>query len=103
LDEAEKLSNRLIILSDGKIISEGIPGNIIERNVKKFALEIRGLKNIDYELNGKQIFVQKRGNTYIFFAESMEELTPLMKRFESQQLILRPSNLEDVFLQLVKN
>jgi len=103
MDEAEKLSNRLIILSDGKIISEGVPREIIEQNVKKFALEIRGLEYIDDELNGRQILVQKRGKTHIFFAESMEMLTPLMNQFESRQLILRPSNLEDVFLQLVKN
>jgi len=103
MDEAEKLSNRLIILSDGKIISEGVPREIIEQSVKKFALEIRGSEKINYEFNGKQILMQKRGNAHIFFAESMEELTPLMRRFESQKLILRPSNLEDVFLQLVKN
>ena len=103
MDEAEKLSHRLIILSDGKIISEGVPGEIIERNVKKYALEIRGLESIDKESIENRILVQKRGNTYIFFAESMEELTPIMRRFESRQLILRPSNLEDVFLQFVKN
>jgi lipooligosaccharide transport system ATP-binding protein len=103
MDEAEKLSNRLIILSDGKIISEGVPKEIVEKNVKKFALEIRSVEKLDYETNDEQILFQKRGNTHIFFAESMEILKPLMNRFESRQLILRPSNLEDVFLQLAKN
>lgn len=103
MDEAEKLSNRLIILSDGKIISEGIPKEIIEQKVRKFALEVRGLDKSGFSLDDKQVLVQKRGGTHIFFAETMEELTLLLKNFDSRQVILRPSNLEDVFLQFVKN
>lgn len=103
MDEAEKLSNRLIILSDGKIIIEGEPKQIIEQNVKKFALEIRGSSANGYVFDDRRILLQKRGGTHIFFAETMDELTTLLRRFDSRQVILRPSNLEDVFLQLVKN
>ncbi|HEX8286811.1 MAG TPA: ABC transporter ATP-binding protein [Pyrinomonadaceae bacterium] len=103
MDEAEKLSSRLIILSNGKIISEGIPKEIVERNVKRFALEIRGLDRTDLSLNDDRILVQRRGGTHIFFAETMDELTSLLKDFDSRQVILRPSNLEDVFLQFIKN
>jgi lipooligosaccharide transport system ATP-binding protein len=103
MDEAEKLSNRLVILSDGKIISGGVPREIIQSNVKKYALEIRGLNAAEASFNHPKIIMQKRGSTHIYFADSMEVLTPLLQRFAAKQPILRPSNLEDVFLQFVKN
>ncbi len=100
MDEAEKLAQRLFIMAHGKIIVEGIPHNIIKDNVKNFALEVREAGNLELQkVNG--ILSYKRGLAHIYFAESFEELTPLTRDYASKQIILRPSNLEDVFLLLV--
>jgi lipooligosaccharide transport system ATP-binding protein len=101
MDEAEKLSQQILLLSHGKIIAEGAPRHIIEDNVKKFALEVREAESFVPQIKDPKIFFQKRGTSHLYFAESAEELTSLINFYGTQQVILRPSNLEDVFLQLV--
>lgn len=100
MDEAEKLSQRLLVMSHGKIIVEGVPRQIIEENVKKFALEIRDVGQLELKKVDEKILSQKRGSSHLYFAETAGELTPLMGFYGAQQVLLRPSNLEDVFLQL---
>jgi lipooligosaccharide transport system ATP-binding protein len=101
MDEAEKLAQRLLVMAHGKIIVEGVPREIIADKVKKFALEIREADSFNLQQTDK-ILSQSRGSTHLYFAETPEELTPLMNLYGSRQMILRPSNLEDVFLQLIK-
>ena len=102
MDEAKKLAQRLFIMAHGKIIVEGIPRDIIKNNVKNFALEVRDVSSLELQkANG--VLSQTRGSSHVYFAESIDELTPLTKFYASHQILLRPSNLEDVFLQsLVK-
>lgn len=100
MDEAEKLAQRLFVMAHGKIVVEGVPREIIEDKVKKFALEIREADSLKLRQT-ERIISQERGSTHLYFAETSEELTPLMNFYGSRQMILRPSNLEDVFLQLV--
>ncbi len=102
MDEAEKLAQNLFVMAHGKIIVKGVPQIIIEEKVKKFALEIREAGTIGLQMVGG-VLSQERGSAHVYFAESIEELTPLTKFYGSRQIILRPSNLEDVFLQLVVN
>ncbi|MCY7346809.1 MAG: ABC transporter ATP-binding protein [Pyrinomonadaceae bacterium] len=99
MDEAEKLAQRLLVMAQGKIVVEGVPRKIIENRVKKFALEIREADPIELQ-NVNGIISQRRGQTHIYFAENLERLAPLMSLYGSRQMILRPANLEDVFLQL---
>ena len=101
MDEAEKLAQRLFVMARGNIIVEGIPRQIIEDKVKRFALEIREAGSIKLQQIDR-ILSQERGSTHLYFAETPEMLTTLMNLYGSRQMILRPSNLEDVFLQLIK-
>lgn len=99
MDEAEKLAQRLLLMAHGKIVVEGVPHEIIEDNVKKFALEIREAEAQELR-HIENVISQKRGFTHLYFAETLEQLTPLMNLYGSRQMILRPASLEDVFLRL---
>jgi len=44
-----------------------------------------------------------RNNAHFYFAADAEILTPLMKDYEGRRRMIRLSNLEDVFLQLVSD
>ena len=103
MDEAEKLSQRLLVMSHGKIIVEGLPRQIIEENVRKFALEIRDIGTLEIKPGTERILAQKRGSSHLYFADSPDDLTPLMSFYGSRRMFLRPTNLEDVFLQLSDN
>ena len=99
MEEAEKLARRLILMSHGKIVIEGEPRRIIEEKVKTFALEVREANALELRNIDKSILAQRRGMSHLYFAETAEELMPLMNYYGRRQMILRPSNLEDVFLQ----
>lgn len=101
MDEAEKLCQRLIVMSDGKIIAEGIPRDLINQKVKKYALEVREANTMDLQSNNQQILAFNRGFIHLYFAENPDELTPLMNYYGTRPMLLRPSNLEDVFLSLL--
>lgn len=101
MDEAEKLCRRVIIMAHGKIIAEGEPRKLIENNLKRFALEIREAVDMPIFENSDVLFV-RRGSAHIYFADTPERLTALMRGNENYSILLRPANLEDVFLQLVE-
>ena len=100
MDEAEKLAQRLFFMAHGKIIIDGVPRQIIEEKVKKFALEVREANLLNIQTTNKNILSQKRGLSHVYFAETTDELTSLMSFYGTRQMLLRPSNLEDVFLQI---
>lgn len=102
MDEAEKLAQRLIVMARGKIVIKGAPGQIIQEKVKTFALEVRQTDSLALQKVGSDIIAQKRGLSHLYFAETPEQLTPLMNYYGVRQMLLRPSNLEDVFLQLAE-
>jgi lipooligosaccharide transport system ATP-binding protein len=100
MDEAEKLSQRLIMMSHGKIVAEGVPSELIKTNVRRYALEIREAEDIPLKQIDDNILAVRRGTTHLYFAENTQLLTPLMSFYGSRPMLLRPSNLEDVFLQI---
>lgn len=102
MEEAEKLAQRLFVMALGKIIIGGNTRQIINETVKKFALEIREVGSVELQKTDDSIFSQKRGASHLYFADTSEKLTPLMSSYSSHQKILRPSNLEDVFLLLTQ-
>jgi len=101
MDEAEKLSQRLIVMAHGKIVAEGVPRELINERVKKYALEIREANTLELQQQNGRILAANRGNSHLYFAENPDELTPLMQYYEAHPMLLRPSNLEDVFLLLL--
>jgi len=102
MDEAEKLAQRLFVMAHGKIIAEGNTRQIIDETVKKFALEIREADSVELQETDDNIFSQQRGASHLYFADTSEELTSLMSLYSSHKKLLRPSNLEDVFLLLTE-
>jgi len=100
MDEAEKLAQRLFFMAHGKIIIEGVSRQVIKEKVKKFALEIREANLLDIQTTNTNVLFQKRGLSHVYFAETTDELMPLMGFYGTRPMLLRPSNLEDVFLQI---
>jgi lipooligosaccharide transport system ATP-binding protein len=100
MDEAEKLCDRLVIVDRGQILVSGTPRELIRRHAQHFALEARGCNGRPLRTELPQVFAERRGSTHFYFADSAEQLAPLMREYEDCEALLRPSNLEDVFLLL---
>jgi lipooligosaccharide transport system ATP-binding protein len=100
MEEAEKLCHRLIMMSHGKIVAEGVPKELIRERGKSYALEVREAGELPLQVSEAGISANLRGNTHVYFADTAEQLTPLMPAYGNRPMLLRPSNLEDVFLQI---
>jgi lipooligosaccharide transport system ATP-binding protein len=103
MDEAERLCHRLAIMDNGRIISEGSPRDLIERNIEPQVVEVFGERvgqwaaeyaahyATRYEVSGETAFCYVR------------DAQPLLAHLQTQnglRYLHRPANLEDVFLKL---
>ena len=105
MEEAQKLCRNVAIMNEGSLATEGRPGDLIQKHVPGFvaifdrkSLEARvseaALKtrfDISFSLEPIQILIR---------APNLETLLNLAKEWQTEPLMIRPSNLEDVFLKI---
>jgi len=103
MEEAEKLCERLVIIDHGKIRATGTPKDLVLARVSRYALEVRDVGDLTLRPTLNGITAVTRNNAHFYFAAEAEMLTPIMKLYEGRRPMIRLSNLEDVFLQLVSN
>lgn len=101
MDEAEKLCERLVVIDHGHILASGKPKDLVLSKVSRYALEVRDVADLPLHPTQNGISAVARNNAHFYFAADAETLTPLMKAYDGRRRMIRLSNLEDVFLQLV--
>ena len=101
MEEAEKLCERLLVIDHGRILASGTPAGLVRESVPSYVLEVRDVDSCPLLQVSSEITAVERGGAHLYFAPGPDSLTPLIKAYEGQRLVVRPSNLEDVFLQLV--
>jgi len=106
LEEAHRLCNRLLVMSEGKILDWGSPKDLVKKHVGDEVLELNipqdQIKPLLAETAG---YIQGSLNLgtslYLFPKDSKMLMTALQNTpFEVQYQLLRPANLEDVFFKL---
>jgi len=103
MEEAEKLCERLVVIDQGKILATGTPGELVSAQVSRYALEVRDVGDLPLRKTRDGVAAVTRNNAHYYFASDAEVLTPLMKEYEGRRRMIRLSNLEDVFLQLISD
>src|SRR5205814_6970149 len=103
MEEAEKLCERLVVMDCGHILASGTPRDLVLSRVSRYALEVRDVGDLPLDTTRNGISAVARNNAHFYFAAEAEILTPLMKEYEGRRRMIRLSNLEDVFLQLVSD
>ena len=101
MEEAEKLCERLVVIDRGQILATGTPKDLVLSKVSRYALEVRDAGDLPLHTTRNGVAAIARNNAHFYFAADAETLTPLMKEYEGRRRMIRLSNLEDVFLQLV--
>ena len=101
MEEAERLCDRLVFIVRGRIIAEGSPRELIAQNAAPYVLEVRDAEGPARAAPGARSV--ERAGAHLYFAHAPEVLTPLMKLYEGRRTLLRRANLEDVFLDLVRD
>jgi lipooligosaccharide transport system ATP-binding protein len=108
MDEAERLCDRLVILAQGRVVAEGAPQDLIAKTLAPEALELElaedELHTLGRELDGVRRL--RTGRRVILYSEDAARLLDRLRHRraelgdEHRPVIVRPTNLEDVFLAL---
>jgi len=103
MDEAQRLCDRVAIVSAGRVVDEGAPANLIAAHLAPEAVELDCTAEEEEALaavaNGaRRLRVGRRVTFYL------GDAAPLVERVRAtdhrRPLVVRPTNLEDVFLAL---
>ncbi|MFS8084175.1 MAG: ABC transporter ATP-binding protein [Acidobacteriota bacterium] len=103
MEEAEKLCERLVVIDRGQILAAGTPRDLVLARVSRYALEVRDVGDLPLHPTRNGVSAVTRNNAHFYFAPDAEILTPIMKEYEGRRRMIRLSNLEDVFMQLVSD
>ncbi len=101
MDEAERLCDRLVIMDEGTVRSEGTPAQLIQQMGPAYVAGVD--KNfgekIKQQLQEPYSFYEDKMHSYIG-GDSLQGLSEALAKMQLKPLFLRPSNLEDVFLKI---
>ena len=106
MDEAQRLCDRVAIVANGAVITEGAPADLITARLAAEALELECTPEEEVALlNGFRAPTHRLragGRLMIFLDDAAELVTRIHAhdRGDRRTLVVRPTNLEDVFLAM---
>jgi lipooligosaccharide transport system ATP-binding protein len=102
MDEAENLCDRLVILDQGRIVTEGRPRNLIKKYAGESVIDIEGpSEELRKYVRENGVESDDLGERLIIYAEPRGELeSRIREKFCMESCRFRAGNLEDVFLRL---
>ncbi|MCX7894037.1 MAG: ATP-binding cassette domain-containing protein [Burkholderiales bacterium] len=103
MEEAERLCNRIMIMDRGRIIAEGAPRMLIEREVERHVIEVRGDGAAGWAATRAPALasrVERSGDTVFLYAADPAPAVAALESEPGLTYMHRPANLEDVFLKL---
>lgn len=106
MDEAQRLCDSVAIVSAGRVIDAGAPGDLIAHRLAPEAVEFdctpqeeAGLLD-GFVRSGRRLRVGQRLMLYVDDATQLIDMIRRHDRGDRRPIIVRPTNLEDVFLSL---
>jgi lipooligosaccharide transport system ATP-binding protein len=97
MEEAQQLSDRVLIMDHGRIILGGSPSDLIENQLERYVLQASGLSEVPAVDSG--IRHERAGDADYFYCQREQPLQELHERLPTRYAVLRHANLEDVFLK----
>ena len=106
MDEAQRLCDRVAIMSEGRVIDTGIPGELIASRLTPETVEFDCTPQEEASLldgflrSGRRLRI---GQRLMLYVEDPTQVIERIRRYDQgdrRTIIVRPTNLEDVFLSL---
>ena len=107
MEEAARLCDRVVIMDEGRIVTEGEPQALVLEHVGREVLELKLAEGCDSDgliagLDGRLDGHEAAEGSLLLFANDAEELLAAVDhdRFPHERALARRATLEDVFLRL---
>jgi lipooligosaccharide transport system ATP-binding protein len=102
MEEAERLCDRLAIMDNGRIISEGSPRALIAQHVEPHVVEVHGPGFEEWMEQARALCprVERAGDTVFCYAGAVEPILQNLSANRELTYLHRQASLEDVFLKL---
>ena len=106
MDEAQRLCDRVAIISNGRVIDEGVPRDLITTHLAREAVEFDCAPDEEttlldgYPSPARRVRAGRRLMLYLEDATSLIDHIRRRDREDGREFVVRPTNLEDVFLTL---
>jgi len=100
MHEAEVLCDRLVIMNKGEVISEGSPTALREQHTPGYVAVFEANPELKARAESGKLQTSEDSSGLYVRAPGLETLLRFQEETRSSALLLRPSNLEDVFLKL---
>ena len=106
MDEAQRLCDRVAIMSEGRVIDTGVPGELIANRLTPETVEFDCTSKEEVSLldgflrSGRRLRI---GQRLMLYVDDPTQVIERIRRFDQgdrRTIIVRPTNLEDVFLSL---
>lgn len=96
MEEAQRLADWIVLLKGGRIVAEGTASELIRAHFMGYILELPDGPEARRALNGRPVraFLDR-----LWMEVPPQEAVALLGRFGQSAYVLRPPNLEDVFLK----
>jgi lipooligosaccharide transport system ATP-binding protein len=107
MDEAEQLCDRLVIMDDGRIVSEGSPRQLIDRHCTREVVELRfdddeQRAKAQEQIGASDLRLEPLADRLLVYTDNGEREVEELARvgLHPESVLVRRSSLEDVFLTL---
>jgi lipooligosaccharide transport system ATP-binding protein len=101
MEEAARVADRVVVLHKGRVVAEGAPEGLVRRHLKRYVLELRADEAPAPERLGcAAADVRRIGDRVLAFHDDEEVLRRAIASCAVRAAHVRPSSLEDVFMEL---
>ena len=104
MEEAAQLCDRIVVMDQGKVLVEGNPGELVDREVGREVVELRVEEaeedRVLAAVTGNDFKRERSGDTLYLYTERALEIMGRLKAAGFRRLLYRPASLEDLFLKL---
>ncbi len=101
MEEAAQLCERVVLMDKGRILLEGKPDTLIEREIGREVVELWNLSPAAREFVASSRWTHEEvgERVSIYVRDGEDVVTEIGRRFPHQERLIRRASLEDVFLR----
>ena len=102
MEEAFHLADQILIMDKGERKMEGNPTELLKQEIEGHVLELTELElrdDLEKHLDGEAVRIEESGDRILYYSNKPEALRVAEPHLPHGSYVLRPSNLEDLFLQ----